>query len=115
MRYEPKRGVIVDWLGNTRILQVELHAQVEQDAVCITSGRQWLNLGLFRLPLSEWLAGRAGVREWQEILAVNLDQKQPDFPEEILPNYLKNRGVNYRIVEEDTTTISEVLRSIYLV
>src|SRR5438552_3366412 len=39
------------------------------------------------------------------ILAVNLDQKQPDFPEEVLPNYLSELGVEYCVVEEDTYSI----------
>lgn len=39
------------------------------------------------------------------ILAVNLDQKQPGFPEDVLPGYLSSIGVDFRIVEEDTYTV----------
>ncbi|EON3356438.1 tRNA 2-thiocytidine(32) synthetase TtcA [Yersinia enterocolitica] len=36
------------------------------------------------------------------LIAVNLDQKQPGFPEDILPAYLDKQGVEYKIVEENT-------------
>ena len=40
-----------------------------------------------------------------QIHAVNLDQKQPDFPEHVLPSYLASLGVEYQILEQDTYSI----------
>ena len=39
------------------------------------------------------------------ITAVNLDQKQPGFPEHVLPEYLKSIGVDYHILEQDTYSV----------
>lgn len=40
-----------------------------------------------------------------ELVAVNLDQKQPDFPEHVLPAYLERMGIEYHVIEQDTYSV----------
>jgi tRNA 2-thiocytidine biosynthesis protein TtcA len=40
-----------------------------------------------------------------EILAVNLDQKQPDFPEHVIPDYCRSIGVPFHVIEQDTYSV----------
>ncbi|MSQ80785.1 MAG: tRNA 2-thiocytidine(32) synthetase TtcA [Candidatus Methylopumilus sp.] len=67
--------------------------------VCMSGGKDSYSLLMFLLALKE----RAPIHF--DIVAMNLDQKQPGFPADILPNYLKGLGVEHLIVTEDTYSI----------
>jgi hypothetical protein len=65
MEYDAKNRVIIDRIGLTRHLEVELYPRVDDGAIVITSGRQWFRIGRWRLPVPRWFAGTASVREYQ--------------------------------------------------
>jgi tRNA 2-thiocytidine biosynthesis protein TtcA len=83
-------------LAGQAIIDYNMIEDGDKDMVCVSGGKDSYAMLDILIKLRE----RAPINF--DLVAVNLDQKQPGFPEDVLPNYLKKLDIPFHIEEQDT-------------